>query len=211
MSRAACGSCPTSGSVKIKNQDVTPKRRAIWRRAKRRSTRCASTRSGPWRWTWSRRPSPGTRAPPWGWRPRATCSSRACCGTIPATPTGPTATASCSRTGTPRRCSTACCTCAGTTCRWTSSSASGSGAAGPRGTRNTGTRPGWRPRPARWGRASATPSAWRSPSGTWRRASTAGRRGSWTTTPMSSAATATSWRGCLRRRPRWPATSAWGG
>ena len=25
MSRAACGSCPTSGSVKIKNQDVTPK------------------------------------------------------------------------------------------------------------------------------------------------------------------------------------------
>ena len=36
-----------------------------------------------------------------------------------------------------------------------------------------------------------------------------GAQRSSTTTPMSSAATATSWRASPRRRPRWPATSAW--
>ena len=51
-----------------------------------------------------------------------------------------------------------------TICRSRSCGPSGSGARSRRAIRSAGTRPGSRPRPVRWARASATPWAWRSPS-----------------------------------------------
>ena len=74
------------------------------------STSSASTRSGRSRSTRSRRRTraiPGRR---WRWRPSPTCSGSASCASTPPTRSGPTATASCSRTGTPRCCSTRCST-----------------------------------------------------------------------------------------------------
>ncbi len=70
-----------------------------------RSTRSARSRSTP-----CRRPTPATRASRSAPRRSATRSSRARCATARRTLRGPTATASCCRPATARRCSTACCT-----------------------------------------------------------------------------------------------------
>ena len=85
--------------------------------------------------------------------------------TIPPTPAGPIATASCSPPGTARRCSTRSSTWPATTCRWTSCGASASGARRPRATPSAvRRRPGSRRPPGRSGRASPTASGWRWPS-----------------------------------------------
>ena len=75
--------------------------------------------------------------------------------------TGSIATASSSRPGMARCCSTACCISPATICRSTNSNASASGAARRRAIRSAGIRWAWKSPPGRWGRASATASAWR--------------------------------------------------
>ena len=74
------------------------------------STRSASTRSGRSRSTRSRRRTPATRGRRWRWPRSPTRSGSASCASTPRTRSGRTATASCSRPGTPRCCSTRCCT-----------------------------------------------------------------------------------------------------
>ena len=65
------------------------------------------------RWTRCRRRTRVIRARRWRWPRWGTRCGRGSCGSIPSCRCGPTATASCSRPGTPPRCSTRCCTCPG--------------------------------------------------------------------------------------------------
>ena len=77
------------------------------------------TRFARWRWTRCRPRTPAIPACRWAWpRSRSRCGT-AICATTRRTRSGPTATASCSRTATARCCSTRCCTSPATTCRWT--------------------------------------------------------------------------------------------
>ena len=58
-----------------------------------------STSSGAWPWTPPSRPTAATRARRWRWPRWPTCCGPGSCATTRPTPTGPTATASCSRPG----------------------------------------------------------------------------------------------------------------
>ena len=111
----------------------------------RRPTRwpgAASTPSGRWRWTPSKRPSPAIPARRWRSRPPPTSSGIATSSTTRGIPTGPTATGSCCRAATPRCCCTRCSISPATTCRSTIFGRSGSGARRRRATPSGGTRPG---------------------------------------------------------------------
>ena len=66
-----------------------------------------STRSAPLRWTRCSRPTPAIPARRWRWRRWPTACGSASCASTLTTRSGPTATGSCSRSGTPRCCCTA--------------------------------------------------------------------------------------------------------
>ena len=116
----------------------------------------------------SRRRAPVIPARRWASRARPSSSGIGTCASTPPIRSGRCATASCSRTGTPRCCSTRCCTCSAIDAPARRDRALPPARledAGPSGVRRDARRRGHDR--ARSDRASPTASAWRSPAG-WR-------------------------------------------